>query len=379
MTKNQYIASELELNRTRDGEEKLGPFALSLATIIKDLDGNLLDNVSMTRYLSTNKLEELRNAINQKLEDYRKEQNPYIQKLNEFLEVRLENGRSWIYVKGTKFRQCTYLLLNIPEENVENFDEIQSIDEAEELLEYRHDFHDLNSKIRREFTIEPIEEFRANCSNLQAWVENDYNTQILHRTLAFPLLKQLVQVGDPLAKKAYKDEIAYRLESNDIVITHYLIQQGYLKDLSEPELKIIIENLKPGIAKVLMLDHVTSRFKNKSSRFDKKKMSLSLENGSILITSIERSALKYTDYKRPFNLDLIEKYSRYQYNKTFIDFGLTFRDQKLLFKNDLLQVAKEYFTNKNDILVEIPRGKAPLKLTVEQENLAIYIFPELMY
>ena len=53
--------------------------------------------------------------------------------------------------------------------------------------------------------------------NLQVWAEMNYDTRILHRNLAFPLLKKLAQVGDPIAKKALKDEIAKRFLSGNVI------------------------------------------------------------------------------------------------------------------------------------------------------------------
>ena len=62
-------------------------------------------------------------------------------------------------------------------------------------------------------------EFRANCSNLQAWVENGYDTRLLHRNLAFPLLKKLTNVGDLHAKKVFKDEIANKYFYDFLTLT----------------------------------------------------------------------------------------------------------------------------------------------------------------
>ncbi|MFX1478219.1 MAG: Rab family GTPase [Promethearchaeota archaeon] len=160
-------------------------------------------------------------------------------RVNEFLTLKLQNNRINIYVKEKLFDQCKYLLLNIPFGNIEDYDEIESIDEAAEKLDKSMEgFNRINSDI-------PIEaEFWGHCSNIQAWYENDYDTRIMHRNLAFPLLKALVDAGDPLAKKVFKEEIALRLESGYPSVVRYLINQGYLNYLSKDELEIIIENPK---------------------------------------------------------------------------------------------------------------------------------------
>jgi GTPase SAR1 family protein len=160
-------------------------------------------------------------------------------KVNEFLTLKLQNNRINIYVKDKLFDQCKYLLLNIPSGNIEDYDEIESIDEAAEKLDKSMEgFNRINCYI-------PIEaEFWGHCSNMQAWYENDYDTRLMHRNLAFPLLKALVDAGDPLAKKVFKEEIALRLESGYPSVVRYLINQGYLSYLSKDELEIIIENPK---------------------------------------------------------------------------------------------------------------------------------------
>lgn len=48
--------------------------------------------------------------------------------INKYLKLKLEGGRTNIYVKGRKFQQCMYLLLNIPVDRIEEYDEIESID-----------------------------------------------------------------------------------------------------------------------------------------------------------------------------------------------------------------------------------------------------------
>ncbi|MFW9929455.1 MAG: hypothetical protein ACFFD1_08700, partial [Candidatus Thorarchaeota archaeon] len=99
------------------------------------------------------------------------------------MSLKLENHRTIIYVNNHPFRQCMYLLLNIPVEKIKEYDEIKSIDEAASKL---------NRKMERNHNLIPPEtEFWGHCSNIQAWADNNYDTRILHRNLAFPLLKAL--------------------------------------------------------------------------------------------------------------------------------------------------------------------------------------------
>ena len=167
---------------------------------------------------------------------------PYVDKwpefrVNEHLVLKLERNRTNIYVGGRLFNHCKYLLLNIVRNKFKEYDEIDSIDEAAEILD------DSMHGVRfQNYHVSPETEFWGHCSNIQAWYENKYNTRLLHRNLAFPLLEALIKNGDPLAKKVLKEEIAERLESGYPSVVLYLIKQNYLKYLTQEELNTIFEN-----------------------------------------------------------------------------------------------------------------------------------------
>ncbi len=156
-------------------------------------------------------------------------------KINDFLTVKFEDGKTNIYVGKEYFSHCKYLLLHIPVNEQNLTDHIQSIDEAAEnlnrTLEYYPNPH----------LIPPETEFWGHCSNLQAWAENEYDTRLLHRNIAFSLLKQLTQVGDPKAKKIFKEEIAYRFLKGNFLVREYLVFGGYLDYLNKEELVCVIE------------------------------------------------------------------------------------------------------------------------------------------
>lgn len=156
-------------------------------------------------------------------------------KVNEYITLKLEFTLTNIYVKGRKFNQCRHLLLGIPVDDIGDYDEIDSIDEALEIFR-----KGANSNYRPIY-ITPKQEFWGHCSNIQAWVEHNYDTRLLHSNLAFPLLKELVDVGDPQAKRGFKEEIAMRLESGYPSVIEFLKKEKYLKYLSREELKSIIE------------------------------------------------------------------------------------------------------------------------------------------
>jgi len=152
--------------------------------------------------------------------------------INQYLKLKFEQRRTIIYVKNRPFRQCMYLLLNLPIDQIEQYDEIKSIDEAAVKL---------NRKMERNHNIVPPEtEFWGHCSNLQAWTDNDYNTRILHRNLAFPLLKALADAGDPMAKRKFKEEIAMRYATGHPTVVRFLTRGGYLHYLTEDEFESIL-------------------------------------------------------------------------------------------------------------------------------------------
>jgi hypothetical protein len=171
-------------------------------------------------------------------------------KVNEFIILKLEEEiiseeeglretKTNIYVKGELFRQCSFLLINIPIEEMTSFDSIESIDEAEERL--GTSLEEGNESF--EYKIPPKTEFWGHCSNIQVWAENNYDTRLIHRYLAFPLLKRLTEVGDPVARRVFKEEIAKRFTSCYLPLIHILLFEGYLDYLSEEELGTVFSEV----------------------------------------------------------------------------------------------------------------------------------------
>ncbi len=156
-------------------------------------------------------------------------------KINNYLKLKLEGGRTNIYVNNRLFRHCIYLLLNIPISKIEEYDEIRSIDEATTKLD--------RTMERDHHKVPPETEFWGHCSNIQAWADNQYDTRILHRTLAFPLLKALVDAGDPIAKRKFKEEIAIRYATGHPTVISFLTQNGYLHYLTEDEFESMLADI----------------------------------------------------------------------------------------------------------------------------------------
>lgn len=199
--------------------------------------------------------------------------------INKYITLKLENHRTVIYVKRKPFRQCTILILNIPIAIVSDIDDIQSIDE---LADNQNNFIDDSSSGSNLIPLDVI--FWGHCSNLQAWYEHDYNTRLLHRNLSFPLLKRLTEVGDHLAKRVFKEEIAKRFRSNHHQTREYLLNEGYLDYLNQEEIDIIISdsgyNIRPldiiqsiiKLGKIEELNKLELLFYSKSRKFSMRKI-----------------------------------------------------------------------------------------------------------
>ncbi len=125
------------------------------------------------------------------------------------------------------------LILNFPIANIETFKDMESIDEVVDIIE---------ENIDKKFRHEPIskeDEFWGHRSNLQAWISHGYDTRILHRSFAFPLLKKLTKLGDSKAKKVYKNEIAHRFLTGNLNIIIFLLDGHYLNELTREELQVL--------------------------------------------------------------------------------------------------------------------------------------------
>jgi Leucine-rich repeat (LRR) protein len=171
-------------------------------------------------------------------------------KINNYLTLKLKNEKTVIYVNNERFLQCKYLLIEIPTDRINEFDDFMSIDDVSEKLD-----HSLEKNITPT-KIPPEIEFWGHSSNLQVWAENNYDTNLLHSNLAFPLLKKLTDVGDSIAKRVFKEEIAERLTNLYTNVAQYLIQENYLEYFSIEENEIMME---------ILFTQIDKKYRNKQS------------------------------------------------------------------------------------------------------------------
>jgi Leucine-rich repeat (LRR) protein len=179
--------------------------------------------------------------------------NNFSYQLNKYITLKLENEKTNIYVNNSRFNQCKFLFLNIPVKKIRKYETIDSIDEAAEKLN-----RSMEGRSAKTFEISPATEFWGHCSNIQAWVENNYDTRILHRNLAFPLLKRLTEVGDPIAKEVFKEEILSRLESGYPTVVSYLCARRYVDYLSDDELRYFCEDTNSNFIENLIRNTIQS-------------------------------------------------------------------------------------------------------------------------
>ena len=219
-------------------------------------------------------------------------------KVNEYIRLKLEDEKTNIYVKGELFRQCKFLLLTIPVDLIEDYDELQSIDEVAENL--NNSMEEIDGKI---LGIPPETEFWGHCSNLQVWHENNYNTKLISSNLAFPLLKRLTEVGDPLAKQVFKQEIAQRLDSGYLPVMVYLMINNYLKYISAEDVKSLkfFDNLKDFNSFAKYVEEFTPC--NPSGWLAKAHILAIIKSSEELVAYYEKALTLF-----PQNLHLIKKY-----------------------------------------------------------------------
>lgn len=148
--------------------------------------------------------------------------------INEFITLKLVDSKTIIYIGGEPFHQCKYLLLNVPITELTSLEDLNSVDEIADNLD--------KSLETSKSPIPPEVEFWGHCSNLQVWYENNYNTNLIHSNLAFPMLKKLTEIGDKLAKIVFKQEIIKRLEDGFDPTIWFLEDKGYLDYLTHHEL-----------------------------------------------------------------------------------------------------------------------------------------------
>lgn len=171
--------------------------------------------------------------------------------INPYIILRLEENSNWapfprshLYVNEELFIECSVIIANIHKEQRHEYNRLNSIDELVEIA-FSNDIEDKSI----EMDISDDLKFWAHCSNIQAWCDYGYDTRILHRNFAFPLLKKLTEVGDKKAKSVFKNEIARRFAGGHRSTVLYLIEENYIQFLNSNEKKALINNCQDSLEK----------------------------------------------------------------------------------------------------------------------------------
>ncbi|MHA1641513.1 MAG: leucine-rich repeat domain-containing protein [Promethearchaeota archaeon] len=197
---------------------------------------------------------------------------------DEFNDVELETEITMIYVAGEPFIQCKFLLLEIPTQTMTPLDSMKSIDQIAQELDRSLEPSDEFTRVDK---ISPETEFWGHCSNLQAWYENDYNTSLLHSNISFPLLKELTEAGDLLARRVFKDEVARRYDTGVESVRTFLEKGGYLKFLTKEEFYSLIDSSSEYEA-----------LKYLEREFDVKRYEVDIRNGRLIKLDLAGRKLK---------------------------------------------------------------------------------------
>ncbi|TFF93368.1 MAG: leucine-rich repeat domain-containing protein [Promethearchaeota archaeon] len=165
----------------------------------------------------------------------------HVCQISKLITLKLEGEETVLYVNEEKFQQCKYLFIVNPEKITP--EDANSIDDVKEFLGKRLE----EEIIPKDLGLTAEELFWGHCSNLQAWVESNYDTQLLHSNLAFPLLKKLTKAGDPIARRIFKEEIVERFLNGSNNTRTFLCDEGYLTFLNKEELSLILDPLSINI------------------------------------------------------------------------------------------------------------------------------------
>jgi len=147
------------------------------------------------------------------------------------IEVKLEGSRTFLYINGEKFIECMRLVLQIPLGKISDYDFVGSIDDLSE--NYKTFLEGEIYEGGGSHSISPEQEFWGHCSNIQAWVEHDYDSRLIHSNLAFPILRRLSQEGVKRAQVKYAEEVVKRVMLYNKNTFIYLCLEGHVHSIPD--------------------------------------------------------------------------------------------------------------------------------------------------
>jgi hypothetical protein len=138
---------------------------------------------------------------------------------------------------GFEILTCVFIAVNI-QGNPEKNNNLRSIDELVARPEAR-----LVERDSLRGLLSPEEQLFAHASNLQAWIEHDYDTHLLSSQVSFKLLYELSESGDDRARRildaTIEERIVDGISSTRIALVenlhHYFASNHWDKLLNDPD------------------------------------------------------------------------------------------------------------------------------------------------
>ena len=155
-----------------------------------------------------------------------------IVKINYYLDVRFIKKNTIVYVENKKIFP---IMLSFFMKSSENNHTFNSYDE-------RSDFYERTGSIGdspKEMGIDAHQHFRIVCFMLKQWCKHNYNTQLLPKKVAFPLIKELSAAGASNANLS--QEIKKRFAELLPSVQMYLIQENYWDYLDQNDQDELME------------------------------------------------------------------------------------------------------------------------------------------
>jgi hypothetical protein len=305
---------------------------------------------------------------------------PYEYSFNKYLKLKLNKneGTTNIYVNNKNFRMCKYIILGIPKNNLKIMKEqeyYENIDQAIKNLEIKNDIY-----------LDKYEEFKGHCSNIATWVENDYDCNILSRSLSIPLIQRLAEIGDRKALHSLKMEIIEKAQSKNKKVLQYIVNENLFRFFSKEELDVLLENIEDKILKLFV--EITPIIKTK-----RRPIEINLFKQSIIIgNNITPLELKYLDtnklknkekYREEIDFKDRNDFKKVNYiNWVYYDFHVNNKKGeehkvKALLRHEHLHLSNRLLGKAKDIKIGIPHNHhQPFKIYSKSKNLIIFITPK---
>ncbi len=221
--------------------------------------------------------------------------------VNNYISLKLMFSKTLIYVCDELFLSCQKIALSIAPNEFENYADFNDIDDI--ISFYKSHAQTTTSKDH----LAPEEEFWGHCSNLQAWVENDYNTSVLSKNISFSLLKELYDRGVEQSSPIFKRELLERIKTGGILTLRYFLadtEENYLKHLTEEDL---LDNLLPfeeakimkNISRFIPIEYTLTTNLQDSREYsyfrDDEKLHFCIKNGHITELEVSLNWLTYSE------------------------------------------------------------------------------------